>query len=268
MRHIFVTFLLGLSLFANNLVKSEVIGVTGDEAHIKVPNIEVGMSGFIVRTLAPERSTIIEGATVVDYDKNTEEATLKLYPYTVFVNNNLPRGKWHTKKGDLAVLAFAYNRGLLIAPSEKIYYTLTRAMQGEVFVHPDIFATLLSFKGHPTPLQEDFREFCNNVSIGLLFFYMEERLYTVDCQSFHILGVQEAPLKQESQKLPFYSRLKKIEANWFGEGSDELEDYEPYYYKLLYKNNTDNEKLKNAIATSSDANVSELAKELDIKEGK
>jgi len=124
---------------------------------------------------------------------------------------------------------------------------------------------MLSYKGHPTPLQKDFKNFCNNVSVGLLFFYIEQNLYTVDCHSFKILNIQNAPLQQKEQKLPFYSRLEKIEANWFGEGSDELEDYEPYYYELLYKNNETNAKLIQNIQNSPDANVS---KEVHIEESK
>jgi len=44
-------------------------------------------------------------------------------------------------------------------------------------------------------------------------------------------------------QLPFYSRIKKIEAAWFGEGSDEMESYEPHYYDLLATYNSKNKEL-------------------------
>jgi hypothetical protein len=36
-------------------------------------------------------------------------------------------------------------------------------------------------------------------------------------------------------KIPFYNRLKKIDVNWFKEGSDKFEDFDKYYNQLLIK---------------------------------
>ncbi len=264
MKTLFLYFFATLSLFAASIT-APLTSVKGHTATIHIDKIDVGMSGFIVHKLSGNRSIILNDATVVSFDKAKKEATLKLTPFTLFKNNNLPTLKISAKAGDIAVLAFAYNRGLLIAPTEDIYYTLKNAMHDEVFVHPDVFATHLSYKGHPTPLQEDFTTFCDNVSLGLVFFYLEQNLYTLDCHTFKILNIQKAPLQQHGQKLPFYTRVDKIDANWFGAGSDELEDYEPYYYELLYKNNPNNETLKKNIAASNEANVTKLAKELGLE---
>ncbi len=267
MKAIFLLLLSTLMLFGG-MLRSEVSAVGENNITIETEGVEVGMSGFVVHRLAPGRSTILNRVSVVSVDKEHKTAKLRLLPFDLFESNNLPRIKMKPKVGDSVLLAYAYERGLLIAPSESIYYTLTRAMKTETFVHPDVFATLLSYKGHPTPLQKDFEGFCNDVTLGLLFFYIEQKLYTVDCHSFAILGIQDAPLKQEKQKLPFYTRVKKIEANWFGEGSDELEDYEPYYYGLLYRNNPNNEALLQNMKASSDANVTQLLHELNIEETK
>ena len=267
MRYILFLILINVTLFGA-YIESKIVTVRGDEATIGVPKADIGVSGFVVRTLAPNHSMIVASATVAGFDDKQKTATLKLAPYTLFRNNNLPTLKLKPQPGDKVILAYGYDRGLLIAPSEEIYYTLTRAMKDETFVHPDVFATLLSYKGHPTPLKEDFSGFCNNVTTGLLFFFLEQKLYTVDCQSFKILNVQNAPLQQKSKKLPFYSRVEKIEANWFGAGSDELEDYEPYYYELLYKYNPQNETLVKSIENSTENNVTRLAKELGLGEKK
>jgi hypothetical protein len=260
MKYILVLLLLVKTAFAT-LIETELQSVQGDEATISIENIDVGVSGFVVKKLAPNHSSIINAVTVKSFDPQTHTAYLKLSSYTVFVNNNLPKGKWHAQKGDVVVLAFGYNRGLLIAPTEETYYTLKQAIKGENFVHPDVFATLLSYHGHPTPLQEDFQGFCSNVSIGLLFFYLEKHLYTVDCQSFKVLNIQNAPLKQtQKEQLPFYSRVKKIEANWFGKGSNELQDYKTYYYELLYENNPKNKQLIEHMKNSQDPKVQALVK--------
>ncbi len=262
-RFVFLALLFSRFLAAD-LIKSEILWVKEDKAAIHIENIQKGVSGFVVHTLAPNRSAIVNGAVIEDFNQTTKIATLKLTPFTMFRNNNLPSLKLQAQKGDLAVLAFGYDRALVIAPSEDIYYRLTQAMRGEVFIHPDIFATMLSWRGHPTPLQKDFQDFCQNVSIGLVFFYIERKLYTVDCNSFTILGVQEAPLEaKEKRKLPFYTRIEKIEASWFGAGSDELEDYAPYYYRLLYENNPNNTVLIDAIRHSKDTNVT---KEIHLKD--
>ena len=242
MRYILFLFLMPLALFGG-YIESKIVSVKEDKATISIPKADIGMSGFVVHVLDDDHSMIVAQASVIGFDQKQQKATLQLSPYTLFRNNNLPTLELKPQVGDKVILAYGYERGLLIAPSEDIYYTLTRSIRGETFVHPDVFATLLSYKGHPTPLKEDFSDFCNNVTVGLLFFYLKQKLYTVDCQSFKILNVQDAPLKQTTKQLPFYSRVKKIEANWFGAGSSELEDYAPYYYELLYRYNPKNKTL-------------------------
>ena len=205
MRYIVFLIFVQLALFGVS-IESKIVTLDGDTATISIPKADVGVSGFVVRELAPDHGMIVASATVTGFDAKSSTATLKLAPYTLFRNNNLPTLKLKPQASDKVILAYGYDRGLLIAPNEEIYYTLTRAMRSETFVHPDVFATLLSYHGHPTPLKEDFSDFCSNVTIGLLFFYLEQKLYTVDCQSFKILNVQNAPLQQKkkttSQSLP------------------------------------------------------------------
>ena len=267
MRYIFFLIVIKMALLGA-FIESKIDTLDGDKATVSLSQANVGMSGFVVHTLDSDRTTIVASATVIAFDKNAKRATVALSQYTLFRNNNLPDMKLKPEVGDKVVLAYGYNRGLLIAPNEEIYYRLSKALQGEVFVHPDVFATMLSYHGHPTPLKEDFSDFCNNVTTGLIFFYLEQKLYTVDCQSFKILNTQNAPLEQKSKKLPFYSRVEKIDANWFGEGSSEIEDYEPYYYELLYKYNPDNETLVKSIENSTENNVTKLANKLGLGENK
>ena len=243
MRYILFVFIFTATLFGG-VLKSTILSVNEDktEATIKISNIDIGVNGFVVHSIEGNHNIILKNAVVIKFDKNTKIATLKLSEFTALKNNALPSGKWKVQIGDKAVLAFGYTRGLLIAPSEEIYYRITRHSKLQ-WVHPDIFATILSFNGHPTPLREDFTKLSITSSVGLIYIFLDKQLYTVDSKSFKILTVIKADLLQDETDLPFYTRVPEIDANWFGEGSDELEYYEPYYYKLLAEANSNNKTL-------------------------
>ena len=242
MKYVFILSILILELFSA-VVKSPITTLKGNIATINIEKIDVGMSGFIVHQLAENHSSILKNALVKSFDETTKSATLELSEFSTLSSNALPAGKWHVEVGDMAILAFGYTRGFLVAPNEEIYHRVTKATKNLQWIHPDIFATILSFNGHPTPLKEDFENLSDATSVGLLFFYLDKRLFTLDAKSFKILNISDADLVQESVQLPFYTRVPEIDADWWGEGSDELEDYEPHYYELMVTYNKKNKKL-------------------------
>jgi len=243
MRYILLVFILSATLFGG-VLKSKILSINEQrtEATIKINNIDLGVNGFVYHSIQGAHNMILKNAVVTSFDKSTKIATLELSEYTALRNNALPSGKWKVQVGDTAILAFGYTRGLLISPNEEIYYRITRHSKLQ-WIHPDIFATILSFNGHPTPLREDFTKLSIASSVGLIYIFLDKQLYTIDSKSFKILTVIEADLLQDETNLPFYTRVPEIDANWFGEGSDELEYYEPYYYKLLAQANSNNKKL-------------------------
>jgi len=243
MKYILLLMLVAFELFAG-IIKSPVLSVDekNETLTINVKKVDIGMSGFAVHTIADGHTSILKNVVVIAYDEQSGLATLKMMNFNTLRNNALPTGKWKIVPGDMVELAFAYSRALLIAPSEEIYHRVSKSVNIQ-WIHPDLFATVLSFRGHPTPLKEDFEAMGIASSSGLLFIYLDKKLYTLDIQSFKILNISEAPLTQDSVKLPFYSRVEKIEANWFGDGSDELEEYEPHYYELLIESNKKDERL-------------------------
>ena len=266
MKFIFLCLVIVSSVFAS-LVKSPLMSVDlkNNIATIKIAKIDVGMSGFIVHSLNKEHSVILKSITVKSFDENSNIATLALSEYKDLAHSALPNGKWKVEVGDMALLAFGYSRALLVSPSEEIYHRVTTASKHLQWIHPDIFATILSFNGHPTPLKEDFLKLSKATSVGLVFFYLNQRLFTVDIKSFKILNISAAPLVQDSVILPFYMRVEEIEADWWGEGSDELEEYEPHYYSLLVKFNKKNKKLYD-IVKNGDKKLHFLLDEFKIKE--
>ncbi len=235
-----------------SVVKAPLVGVNlqNNKATIKVAKIDIGLSGFIVHQISKNHSVILKNVVVESFNSKTKIATLKLSDYDALRNNSLPNGKWVVKTGDIAILAFGYTRGLLIAPTEDIYYRVKKSVKNLQWIHPDLFATVLSFEGHPSPLKEDFRKFSISTSVGLIFIYINQKIFTVDAKSFKILNISDAILKQKNVKLPFYTRVQKIETSWWnfwGEGTKEIKLYEPYYYDLLLNSNPDNKKLKKLI---------------------
>lgn len=254
MKHIFLILLMAFSLVAA-VIKAPILSldVENQTATIEVENVDVGVSGFLVHTITKNHKSILKNVEVLSFDEVSKIATLKLSEFTALKNNALPTGKWQPQVGDNIELAFGYSRALLISPSEEIYHQITKSVNVE-WVHIDLFATILSYRGHPTPLKSDFEAMHIASSVGLLFIYLDKKLYTIDIQSFKILNISEAPLVQDSVKLPFYSRVETIEANWWGEGSDELEAYEPHYYELLVAANKKNRKLYEIIKQSDAKN--------------
>jgi len=263
MKKIWIVLLLVLELFASKIETPLVtLDIKNETGTINIEKVDVGMSGFIVKELSSKHSVILNDVVVSAFDVTTHKATLKITPNEVFVNEALPHITSEAKVGDKVLLAFNYDRALLVAPSENVYYKIVKNVKIE-WVHPDIFATVLSMNGHPTPLYSDFQDFSELSGVGLLFVYLEKKLYTLDIKSFKILNISDAPLQIKSQKLPFYSRVEKIEANWFGEGNKRLKTYAQHYYELLIAHNQKNEKFYKIV---KDSHNKTLLKLFDKKE--
>ena len=214
-----------LAFFSFSLWASELhltlqnVSADGESAQVKTARVEPGVSGFVVRHFTKEHSAIIANAVVSAYDDTTGVLDVALSAYTGLRQNSLPKGEWTPAPGDELILAFAYGRGVLIAPTREIYRKLTDRITTVDWMHPDTLATYLSYEGHPTPLKKDLAGFCNVATTGLLFIYLDDSLLTLDCQSLSVLQISKGDLTYEHPQLPFYSRVEKIEANWFGAGS-------------------------------------------------
>jgi hypothetical protein len=229
-------FLVPIVLFSVE-IKTKIVDMKAHKAIVKVDNIQKGVSGIVVRNFNDEHSSIIAEAVVLDFNKDKKMALLGLKPYKGLTHNALPRGKWIPQIGDDVFLAHGYDSALLIAPSEEIYDNIKSRIDGIYFLAPSNFATFLSHRGHPTPLREDIKDFCAISTVGLLYIYVKDTLFSMDCMSMELLQATHFPLKREPAQLPFFSRVHKINANWFGSGSSKLKRYDPYYLKLIVNSN-------------------------------
>ena len=267
MKHIFLVFIAVLQLFGG-VVKSPIVGLNEElsEASIKVDRIDVGVSGFVVHEIAKGKRIILANAIIKSFDPASKIAKISVSEFNTLSSSALPNGKWSVEVGDEVVLAFGYTRGVLIAPNEEIYYRITKnsALQ---WVHPDLFAVMLSYNGHPTPLRSDFLQMSNDNSVGLVFVFLQNRVYTLDAKSFKILTITDAALEQGEAQLPFYTRVEEISQpwwKWFDDGAKKLDDYEPHYYELIVKANRDNKELYE-IVKSGGNKLKDLLEEFDIK---
>jgi hypothetical protein len=240
------------------------VSADGASGQIKTARVEPGVSGFVVRHFTKAHSTIIANAVATDYHEASGILDVAFSQYGGLRQDSLPTGTWTPKAGDEVILAFAYSRGVLIAPTPEIYRKLTTQISTVDWIHPDMLATYLSYEGHPTPLKEDLAGFCTVATTGLLFVYLDDALLTLDCQTLSVLQITKGGPAYEHPQLPFYSRVEKIEANWFGEGSDELESYAPYYLQLLVENNPHSQKLYDFIQSHPSADK-QLLDEFDLK---
>jgi hypothetical protein len=198
----------------------------------------LGMYGILLHWFDAEHSVALSWVEVTVIENGV--TTLKMIPIHALEQSALPSGTWVPQVGDELILGYNYQRALLIAPNASVYKKITQQHSERDWVHPDIFAAVLSTRGHPTPLREDFSYACSTNNIGVLSFMFDRSIVTLDCQSFKILENRSTSLKSSKEQLPFYSRVPHIEANWFGEGSDELEEYAPYYIELIAENNPEN----------------------------
>ena len=242
MRLILLFVFLTNYLFAliNTPIHTQITSVHDEEVTASyVEGAQVGMYGAIVHWFDKTHSIALSWVEVKKIDGET--ITLSTAPILALEQSALPSGKWEPKAGDEVILGYNYQRGLLIAPNNSVYKKVTYFHKEREWIHPDVFAATLSRNGHPTPLREDFEETCRSYNIGVVAFMFDKSLITLDCQSFKVMENKSTSIKAEDPQLPFYTRVTNIEANWFGEGSDELEEYSPYYIELIAENNPENE---------------------------
>lgn len=227
------------------------------------PELHPGVTGVVIRHFDAGHSAIVASALVSGYQDGI--AQMHLSPYTNLTQDALPQGTWEARPGDSVIFAADYRRALLLAPTRTLWFAITSKMSDVTWIHPDLLAAFLSRRGHPTPLAEDLHDFCDIAASGLLYIYLDGSLFTLDCASLGLLQVTPTPFVQEGNAtLPFYSRIDEIDASWFGEGSDRLESYAPYYLEMMVDNNPGERRLYDFIQ-SHDSADRQLLDEFDTE---
>jgi len=257
--------LVSVGILGASSISTPLLDVQGRRGAIEAPQLQVGMSGFVVRHFDATHSAIIANARVSNINPTSSRALVEFSPYDGVYQPSLPTGSWSPKVQDNVVIAYDYHRALLIAPSDDAYATLTAKNPTMQWVHPDIYATYLSRGGHPTPLVSDFHHFCTSYSVGLLLVQSAQTLFTLDCKDFTLLQMAPSVITSKETTLPFYTRVPKIRAAWWGEGSSKLDSYDPYYLQAIVMNNPHNKELY-ALIQSKLGDKSPLLRYFNFKE--
>lgn len=268
MHRFLLIFLFPLFLFAAELhLPVQSVSTDNTSATVKVKQIAEGVHGFVVRHFTDEHSVIVADAFVSEFDAAAGVATLTLSEYEGLKQNSLPNGNWRVQVGDEVILAFGYSRALLLAPNEDIYHIITKNIHGVEWVHPDNFATYLSYQAHPTPFKEDISGYCTLAEIGLLYTYVNNALFTLDCQTMALIQLTPVEFEEKSVILPFYSRVEEIATSWWvwGAASRPLEAYDPHYLELLVEYNSESKPLYDYI-NRLDTPKQKLINQFEIEE--
>lgn len=262
---IWILTLLSLGMLEASPITTKLLDVQETHGNIEASGLKEGMSGFVVRHFDATHSTIISNARVTQFNPQNNRALITFSEYDGLHQNSLPSGSWTPRMNDEVVFGYDYQRALLITGNDDSYLKITKTLPNLNWVHPDTFATYLSHIGHPTPLVEDFHDFCTAHSIGLLYVHVDQTLFQLDCKNFAFLGNSMAAASSSTPKIPFYSRIPTIRANWFGAGSSRLDTYEPYYLEEIALNNPKNQSLYE-LYKGSFSEQSALLRHFELKE--
>jgi hypothetical protein len=188
--------------------------------------LPVGTTGIVIKTLPNNYQAVIS------YGEVEKDKRVKFYEFETLEQENLPHGLWKPEKGDKIRFEENYDRALIVAKNLDHFLRISKMFRKE-WVHPDIFTATLSTIGHKSPLKDDFHYFCREHSVGLLYIGLDDGVYEVDCLSLKEINLHSGDFKTDDIQKPMYSRVNEIDSNWFGEGINDIPDFEEYYRKLI-----------------------------------
>lgn len=189
-----------------------ILNVTSENATINIGNLRVGQSAIIQHTYENSKRSIVSNAYVIK--SNSSSSILKLMPFLDIKQNAIPTSNRKPVNGDIAILNYLYDTSLIIAPSQDAF-TATRAKyRDNNFLHSDLFGAKLKREGEPLPSKQIIQEFAIEQNIGTLFFIIGSKVYILDTKTFAILDKDNISYNfVEDEKMPFYTRIEKIEKN-------------------------------------------------------
>jgi hypothetical protein len=233
-RWLFVIFVLSATILNAKFIeyKSKILSIDGNTATVKSsPEVMIGSSGVVIHSYSKKHSTIV--AKVIVTDKNSDYIKLRFRKFDDLKQDVLPVPMILPSTGDTVILNYLYNHAFAITPNYKTYKEITTKHKDISWLHPDLFAGELFTDSNPSPNRKDFQKFCKEYSFSLLYFAIENKGYFVDCNSFKALKTEKITSKKNPVTVPFYSRIKDIDASWLSFGKSKITNYDNYYKMLL-----------------------------------
>lgn len=206
------------------------VGSDGRSATLKGDNVQKGATGIVITKLDDNKNTIV--ASVVALSSGNE-VNAKFEVLTELAQDALPRAVIHPKIGDKVVFYSFDDRSTVIAKNQADYQKIVSS-ENKTWLHPDLFAAMLTQERIGEPKKKDFAEYCKKYSVGTIYFAVKDKVYVTDCLSFDILDVKSfTPETSKEFASPFFKRTGEIETGYLGMFKDSVKDYEAYYSKLL-----------------------------------
>ena len=230
----FSLFLVSLTLLNAKFLeyKTKILSINGNVATLKnSPNVQIGSSGVVLHSYSKQHSTIVAKAIVID--KDSDYIKIKFKKFNDLKQDVLPVPMILPTTGDTVILNYLYNHALAITPNYKTYKEVTTKHNDINWLHPDLFAAKLFADNNPSPNEEDFQNMCKDYSFSLLYFAINSKGYFVDCNSFKVIKQENLQTNDSKIIVPFYSRIKDIEASWLSFGKSKITNYANYYQMLL-----------------------------------
>lgn len=228
--------LFALELFAdenkNDIGNRLVVMIPKQEDNsLKIPalNLKIGESGIITRTINNNEFII---ANVIVKHIQDDIATLEVSQFDTMREKYMPQPLGTPQEKDKVIFRILYNRAILIAPNQTTYQSIAESRGNIDFIHPDIFATYLAKNNINMPLEKDFKGFCDTFDVGLIIIATDNESYTLDCQSFAKLKQEILNIKDNSQNLPFFTRLSSESLDRLFD-IQKMQDYFGYYKNLI-----------------------------------
>lgn len=202
-------------------IATRITNVSEEKATINIGNLRVGQSAIIQHNYENKKSLIVSNAYVTE--SNNSSSTLKLIPFLDIKQNAIPTSNRKAVNGDIAILNYLYDSSLIIAPSQDAFSATRAKYRENNFLHSDLFGAKLKMEGEPLPSKEVIQEFAISQNVGTIFFIIGRKVYIVDSKTFAILEKDTIAYNfVEDERMPFYTRVEKIEKSKI----DEILDWE------------------------------------------
>jgi hypothetical protein len=152
----------------------------------------------------------------------------KISKYNMLKHKTIPTIKTPVKVGDRVIFGNLYNNALLIAPTERIYSSITNSIK-RVWIHPDIYATYLICNDEDRITLKNLKKFSIENQVGLVVIVAREGLRVLDpISGKYILKVlYKTNIGVKKAQSPFYARIEQIDTGFFHEESKK--EFLPYF---------------------------------------
>jgi hypothetical protein len=214
--------------------KINIKSIDDDKIIVSKANLKVGSSGIIIHNYDNNHHTIL--ANVIVLKSDDKSSILEFEDFNSYNQDSIPKTNLKVTKEDKVILNYLYNSAIVIAPNSELLQSVQNKYKDNImFIHSDQFGAYLAVEHTPKPEIDDFKKFCNDRAIGLIFFVLKENVHIVDAKSFKTIKSYKHNQTITKTAVPFYTRVEDIKESALDFLSSPIKDYMKYYSELLKK---------------------------------